>query len=305
MSAFLPYSSEQKGGDRLNVLNGTVAPAYTQPEFRDGLRFLSKLYKEGLLDPQAFVQDQAQLKQLVEGGDAPRLGSVTAGWQGNWADITAKRIEQYYLMGPLKGPKGVQTSGFYPSGFNWDDTYTITKDCQYPEVAFKWGDYLYSWEATQNGHTGQYGVNWTDAQPGELDSDGKQAAWKVIVWPWDMGPEQNVYWGHTAPGYAAITTPTAVSQPWPRWHDVPRSALYYPYVPKEVLPPVIPFTAEESKQLPEMKTLITGYVNENIARFITGDRSLDTEWDSYLAEFKKMNLDALVSLYQKAYDRVK
>ena len=110
MCAFIYNDS----GNRLNLENGKVVPAFTQPEFLEGLRYINSLYEEGLIDKEMFVQDRQILIQLVE-GDYNRIGSAPLGHSGMMADRTNPgRIYDYKTLPPLTGPKGVKTTGYYP-----------------------------------------------------------------------------------------------------------------------------------------------------------------------------------------------
>ena len=51
-------------------------------------------------------------------------------------------------------------------------------------------------------------------------------------------------------------------------------------------------------------TDIQNYLNENIAKFITGDRSLD-EWDKYVADIQNMDIARYMEIYTAMYNRYK
>ena len=53
---------------------------------------------------------------------------------------------------------------------------------------------------------------------------------------------------------------------------------------------------ETSIAVSDLKTVIQNYVETETARFVTGARSLD-EFDSYLAELEKMNVDEYLGYY--------
>ena len=68
---------------RLYVDDGKIKAAYMQPGYRDGLRYLKRMWDEGLIYPDSFTQDRNQSKRLNQSGehaifgagpgDAPRL----------------------------------------------------------------------------------------------------------------------------------------------------------------------------------------------------------------------------------------
>ena len=68
-------------------------------------------------------------------------------------------------------------------------------------------------------------------------------------------------------------------------------------------PGAVNLTAEESEKINFMKTQINDYVKENIVLFLAGEKSFDTDWDSFIAEFDNLNLDEYMELRQMAYTR--
>ena len=51
-------------------------------------------------------------------------------------------------------------------------------------------------------------------------------------------------------------------------------------------------------------TALKDHVNQQSLRFILGQRPL-SEWDAYVSELKGKNMDQLVDVHNKAYDRFK
>ena len=58
---------------------------------------------------------------------------------------------------------------------------------------------------------------------------------------------------------------------------------------------------EAATELNNQFTLINDYVKASITDFITGRKSFDTDWDSYLAGLKKLGYDEYIAAYEKAY----
>ena len=67
--------------------------------------------------------------------------------------------------------------------------------------------------------------------------------------------------------------------------------------------PNLVYTEEESKAISEAQTNITDYVKNQLAEFVTGNKSLE-EWDSYLEELDKMGLQKWLDTAQTAYERM-
>jgi len=51
-----------------------------------------------------------------------------------------------------------------------------------------------------------------------------------------------------------------------------------------------------------LKTDIITHIDTTQAKWITGDGSIDKEWDAYLNELNKMGIEEMRKLYQDAYD---
>ena len=60
MNAFI-YNDNDK---YLTVKDGKVDFAANKPEWKEGLAYMNKLYKEGLIDPAAFTQNDQAIGQL-------------------------------------------------------------------------------------------------------------------------------------------------------------------------------------------------------------------------------------------------
>jgi putative aldouronate transport system substrate-binding protein len=80
--------------------------------------------------------------------------------------------------------------------------------------------------------------------------------------------------------------------------------VYHPHVPNEnmLLPPIY-VLPEEVGELARLKTTINDFVDESIARFITGDLDIESEWESYVAELDTIGLERYLEIHQDAYDR--
>ena len=77
---------------------------------------------------------------------------------------------------------------------------------------------------------------------------------------------------------------------------------YYDKHPEKVLP-LLHYTVEESNKIQQAVTNIPDYVNQSMARFITGDLSIDTDWDTYLSNLENMGLSQWLETAQEAYNR--
>ena len=315
LNSFLHYDTSN-----LSVKeDGTVIFTPIQPEFKEGLQWIASLIDEGLIEKEALTQTEEQLKTKGSNLDIALLGGFTSAtwWSGVGSDNgEGSRCREYSGLSPLEGPNGVRISPWAGTGFNMGNS-VITTACEDPVPLFKMLDYMLSDEATLRSQIGELGVDYNEPTEGAPGINGKPALYAKI-------PTSNTTGGTT--GDEADTAMPNVfpsnrtsdfrlgeqadySDPETQWQQEPRlyneSATYFaPYADEHMMyPGAVNLTAEESEKINFMKTQINDYVKENIVLFLAGEKSFDTDWDSFIAEFDNLNLDEYMELRQMAYTR--
>ena len=128
--------SEQFNNNRYLVLrNGEVSSAVTTEGWREGLRYLKKLYDNDLFGDESFTQEHTQMRQLVETEGAALLGMAIAGGPNVLASVAGERWKEYLAVPPLEGPTGLRQTAYSPWGTRSGDC-VITSAAKFPEVAF-------------------------------------------------------------------------------------------------------------------------------------------------------------------------
>ena len=61
-------------------------------------------------------------------------------------------------------------------------------------------------------------------------------------------------------------------------------------------------TVEDINEVNHYLTDIGTYLEEMVPSFIMGQRDIDAEWDSFVAEQKNMSIQTVIDIYQTAYD---
>ena len=315
LNSFLHYDTSN-----LSVKeDGTVIFTPLQPEFKEGLQWIASLIDEGLIEKEALTQTEEQLKTKGSNLDIALLGGFTSAtwWSGVGSDNgEGSRCREYSGLSPLEGPNGVRISPWAGTGFNMGNS-VITTACEDPVPLFKMLDYMLSDEATLRSQIGELGVDYNEPDEGAPGINGKPALYAKI-------PTSNTSGGTT--GDEADTAMPNVfpsnrtsdfrlgeqadySDPETQWQQEPRlyneSATYFaPYADEHMMyPGAVNLTAEESEKINFMKTQINDYVKENIVLFLAGEKSFDTDWDSFIAEFDNLKLDEYMELRQMAYTR--
>ncbi|PZE22861.1 ABC transporter substrate-binding protein [Paenibacillus xerothermodurans] len=295
---------------RFFVSNGKVDVPFNKPEWKEGLKYLHKLYAEGLIAPQSFTQDRNQAKQMGENPDVPILGAALAQHNGTFTDFNGKsgRWLEFVTAPALKGPNGIQIAASRPYGLqgqqNWG-MYLITSASKHPEAAFRLADALYSNEMALRTTIGRPDVEWAWAEKGEAGIDGQPAIWKQLkVLP--PGP-QNIHWSQTGPSmrtnkfrFGQVADPNNPAE-LILYKETKEKYEPYRQDEKTVLPPLF-FTNEQATEAADLEKTINDYVKEMIARFVTGDVNIDSDWETYLKNLEDMNLQRYLEIYQLAYD---
>ncbi|MDR1972607.1 MAG: hypothetical protein LBQ46_11885 [Treponema sp.] len=308
INAFVYYPYRDAGNWFLNVTDGKLWTPWTTEEYREALRYINRLYREGLIAPATFTITQQEMVPLLSyaQGETPTVGFFS-GHQNQVLRPETPAIFDYTYQVSLTGPKGVNwypklLPGISPSGF-------ITKDNKYPEVSFRFLDFLSDLEATMTARYGELGVDWRYVDPSEnarsyLD---KPAWFQQINMIW--GVPQNKHWFL---GFAQIFIPEndIANAYWV--DDGSWNASRYKMYQKifindgkdaaETLDTIV-YTKEEEDEIREMRATIDAYRQECLSLFSTGAMNLDRDWNTYLSELDKMGLKKYLETAQKAYTR--
>ena len=315
LNSFLHYDTSN-----LSVKeDGTVIFTPLQPEFKEGLQWIASLIDEGLIEKEALTQTEEQLKTKGSNLDTALLGGFTSAcwWSGVGSDNgEGSRCREYSGLSPLEGPNGVRISPWAGTGFNMGNS-VITTACEDPVPLFKMLDYMLSDEATLRSQIGELGVDYNEPTEGAPGINGKPALYAKIptsnTTGGTTGDEANTAMPNVFPSNRTsdfrLGEQADYNDPETQWQQEPRlyneSATYFaPYADEHMMyPGAVNLTAEESEKINFMKTQINDYVKENIVLFLAGEKSFDTDWDSFIAEFDNLKLDEYMELRQMAYTR--
>ena len=117
----------------------------TRPEEKEYFRWLNKMFNEGLLDKEAFVQKSDQYKAKIASGRV--LGLIDQKWGYSQAEnaIKAKEDGAYtYAHFPVTTSKDVLDHSYAPTGFMAGYGIGITTSCKDPVRAIQFLDWMAS-----------------------------------------------------------------------------------------------------------------------------------------------------------------
>ncbi|MEX1028907.1 MAG: extracellular solute-binding protein [Paenibacillaceae bacterium] len=294
--------------------DGKVDLAANKPEWRQGLEYLNKLFSEGLVDMEAFTQNNDALAQVGNREGDNILGAVAGGHIGMYFSIEEgqTRHKDYISLAPLTGPNGVAYAGYFKSYGNGQFAITNKATKEQQIAAIKMADYMWSEEHAIMNEYGIEGKYWENAPASTVDVHGNQAKYNLKPEFRNVGSSLNDTWDQMG-----ITRRTrAIRESWVAPSD-PMSLEGFEYrlyletansyenkQPKEIFPLSIFMESANAKEVNQLRPQINDYIQSNMAQFITGSKKLtDNEWNSYVKGFDGLNLTRYLEIYQNAYDK--
>ncbi|HEX6686846.1 MAG TPA: extracellular solute-binding protein [Candidatus Limnocylindrales bacterium] len=294
--------------------NGKVDVTFNKAQWREGLRYISGLFKQGLLSKESFTQDQEALQRIGNKQGEPILGAARAYYQGSFLTVEDKadaRWKDYVTVPILKGPSGTRIGPWNYYGAVTSGTIVVTKACKVPELAFMWADAQYELEAILRSTNGVMGEDWRWAKQGEEGLSGKQAVWYAMN-KYGSKELNNRTWGLLGVQYRStdFRAGQAVVDKNNPTFEKPLHQLtekdYWPYRQDKSmqLPPLNP-TEEQAAQIGELATTINNHVKLMTPKFIMGEANIDDEaqWNNYTSTLDRMGLANYLKIYQDAYDK--
>ena len=76
-----------------------------------------------------------------------------------------------------------------------------------------------------------------------------------------------------------------------------------PYAVPVLRPESLPLTEDEHDVYTDAWTDINKYVMEFQAAVLTGEKNVETEWDTFIANLNEMGLQDVIDVYQAALER--
>jgi putative aldouronate transport system substrate-binding protein len=281
-------------------------------QWRDGLLYIKSLYDAGVIDPGAFTQNADPLKKIGDNAGAEILGGC-AGMHPAICVTTGDNAPygaHFDALPPLAGPNGQYFTYIYPSvaGGTFALTSKASKEAQI--AAIKLVDYMFTQDGQLRAHFGEEGKDWRRPVAGDVANNKDVAPiFATINLEKDEKPH-NSSWG----AMAQYFQPKTFRDGWVQATDIYASTGYERRLQeatdeyfKYMYPNIFPYWGvwpdpNTADAFAMQKQNITDYVNQNALAFITGQKSLEKDWDSYVAGLEKLDLKGYMDTYQKAYD---
>jgi putative aldouronate transport system substrate-binding protein len=300
----------------LGLDGDTVQMQTMQDGWREGLKFLNRLWEAGLIDPAAFSQGGDAMTATGNSAEGVLVGGFTAMHPGFGMTTGQEdgRDNQYNPLPPLTGPAGDPTTYLLPSVPG--GTFVITKAADEVEQQkiMEIMNYIFSPEGHIRAQFGEEGVGWKPAAEGDIALDPTLEP-SFVDTPLDEENEAdyNGNWGPMAQVFETTEFRNSQVQPMDiytqagyerrlfegtKLYEGKESDAMFPYWNVWV-------PAEEASELATLNANIESNVATSTAEFITGvrDPESDADWQAYTEGLAGLGADRYVEIWQNAYDK--
>lgn len=312
MTAF----TEITQGDTRIIRDGKVQIAAMTEAYREALRFMNKCFSEGLIYAESFTQDSNTVWALNEkSADVNTLGVVTGGHRNCVCSWDSRRWESYDQIFVLFDENG-ETHPSVKLGNNFGRNVALNANItdEKLEAAMRVLEYIASEEGSFLVRVGELGYNVQPADEGGLAIGGEKAYYrknteeedeKLVVngkitmtndWNWIMRLEQS---------YQQAAANANPGDDWTYVHITMENKYYHIYVKDIGLywPTTMIMDAEGINEMALIQTEMKNYISSATTDFITGKRNVDTDWDAYLADLNKIQVEKFLTISQEQYDK--
>lgn len=293
--SFVGFTGRVLPQNSFTVENGETVYTPKTEEFKEAVKYLNKLYSDGLIDKEVFTMDETTYNARIK-NKAKNVGVCIA---PNAESLNSVLGEDTFVYGPpLKGENGEEPVWFRrvtPSNFR--TSFFITNKAQNPEILLKWLDLHFDRDISLANAKGKEGVTW------EKEDDVKIRLLQKPDGGTYTGEESAQYWPSGAMFNFATGDYEIVNKSATTLSQEAALEVYGPYLMDkgEVFYQNV-FTAEEGEARSRAISEVEPYMIQCLARWITKG-GIDTEWDEYLKQLDLLGLKDWTGVMQAAYDR--
>ena len=287
--------------------NGKISPVYITDAYREALKFMAQMYKEGLISPLIFTSSIQEMRTIV----TPASGTPIVGmFVGHPTAHVTQGSEVLDLYEPIKlwSPAVMRATTCNPATF-------ISADCDNPDKAFELLMTMWTEEGSYRIRYGEKGVNWDDATEGAKSVIGMDARYKLID-DTAFTSQNTALWGGvkcTLNAYAETESAEMAQEmdPWQAKKMQKMAACFELYKEAaeeynpDVVCPKLWKTTTELEETEMERINVPNRANKDRTDFITGikDINSDTEWQKYIDALYEMGLQKIIDQDQMVYDR--
>lgn len=272
----------------------------TTDNYKEMLLYLNKLYTEGLWDPEIPIQDTKQFEQKVTTG----LSVASWDYYSKAAQYTVtgkKQVGEEFTMTPIlpvsgkDGKAGVPAKERYVSGAVLNPKLDKDENFEKKLKFIDWllyGNELFSW-----------GIEGTTY---EVVNNQKKILPGIKTFVRTEGDK------HIQTDFGLYTNAFNYTRPWDYVNEVymddDGKEYFNTLYEKNMVPktqPSIKLSSDDAEQVNILKTNLATYTDEMILKFILGNVSVDSYWNTFVKECESKGGSQLIKIYNDAWNKQK
>ena len=293
--------------------SGKVELANINDTYKEYLKFMHRLYAEGLMEQEAFTITGDEITTKQQGdvygsfgcGSSPFvMANKDSSYDANWMALSGMSSELHpkreaSIASPVQNSILVAVNG----------------NTEYPEALARFIDYFYTEEGMLSATKGYDGVTFDMVQDDLLGTEvpemripdgytsGEEFRYKGAILNEALNlVEKNIdRQAMFESDREVLEKPEFVEKYG--WAARVIDAFKSDDVTGVEAYPVVSYTSDEVEERGAVYKDITTYLKQARAQFITGELDLDKDWDTYVNTLNQMNLGRLLEIEQAAYDR--
>jgi putative aldouronate transport system substrate-binding protein len=268
--------------------------------YRQVIEYLRKLVAEKLMDPESFTQTDDDAIQKLLGEKTFAISANPQELVQNYRYNLEKQIKGAKIeMVPVPlGPAGPVVLG----GSRLENGVMISSEALKSAnfvAMMQFVDWLwYSDEGQEFSKWGVKDVTYTESGGQYELADGITLMGSDPEAPKDLQKDYGFFNGVFTYGGSWALVSSSFSPDEKKFQDAMAQRSQLPIAPAH------PLQSVEQEQASLWDTPLRDHVTQNMLKFALGKRPL-SEWDAYVSELKAKNMDRLVDLHNKAYERFK
>lgn len=276
------------------VVDGVVEYSPYTDDYHDFMRMLAAWWSEGLI-----YQDFLSQQSVSTPDNSLVLNGVVGAWATDNNTMTtydSLSDEIDIRPAPLPRQEAGQTLHLYAQSGKCGDGTSISTTCSDPILAAHWLDYNYTYEGTLLCGYGVEGEGLT------FDEEGKPMYTDLVLNNPDMITVacSLLYSKYGGAGVIDAYRYT------PGYTEKQRNAteLWLENLDTECeFPNAVQFKVEESTEYSTIMSDLNTYATQSTLKFITGELSVEDDWDAYIANLESLGVVRVQEICQIAYDR--
>lgn len=265
--------------------------------YKEAMKWLSGLYKEGLIDPEVFTHDKTQWKAK---GNQDLYGvSMAYGSR----DFAGEGLQPYdptdFVALPVLKAEGVEKPVWQRDCYGASTMkfqLGITDKAKNPATIVRWYDNVFELD------------NSIQIQAGLFDKRLKKLGDREFQYMDEskLTEEEREKYGwanmftQSLPKYIPLDIEIQQAEGIPYLEDEKKAAdeMYEPYLNEAT--PSVWVSAEDSDRMSILQTDIDNYVADKTAAWVSGQADVEADWDAYLKQLDKLGLPELLEIKRKA-----